>query len=291
MTAGLYGLLAALAWGGADFIARFTGRSIGYQQALFGMLSIGAILTTLVIFLADIPLVFVISGWWLLLVAGIGTMFSTLLLYWGLARGPVTIVAPIVGSFPVFNVFLNVFLGSRLENIQWLACFAVLIGVWIVARASAQFATQLNYTKQHLRKTIFIALASSLGFGVTVEAMQTASLIYGELQTVCITRWISLLPIGLLFLYKKQLPKIKLNYLPLIGLQSFMDTGAFVALAWSAQVENAEIATVTSSSFSIVTILLARYFLKEQVSLVQWSGVFIIFIGVVLLSSFEYLMG
>lgn len=33
MTAALYGVLAAVGWGGADFIARFTSRSIGYQQA------------------------------------------------------------------------------------------------------------------------------------------------------------------------------------------------------------------------------------------------------------------
>ena len=287
MTAGLYGLLAALAWGGADFIARFTGRSIGHQQALLGMLSVGAILLTLIILLFDIPIVFVISGWWLLLVTGIGTMLSTLLLYWGLARGPVTIVAPIVGSFPIFNVILGVLLGSRLENIQWLAFCAVLLGIWIVAHASAQFATQPHYNQQHLRQTICIALASSLGFGVTVAAMQAASPIYGELQTVCIARWISLLSLLLVFLFRKQSPKIKLSCWPLIALQGFMDTGAFVALAWSAQVENAEIATITSSSFSIVTVLLARYFLKEKMSLVQWAGVFIILIGVIVLSSFE----
>lgn len=287
MIAGLYGLLAALAWGGADFIARFTGRAIGPQQALLGMLSVGAILITLLILLLDIPLIFVISGWWLLLLAGIGTMLSTLLLYWGLARGPVTIVAPIVGSFPIFNIILSVLLGSRLKNMQWIACFAVLIGIWMVARAATQFATQPSYNQQQLRKTICIALASSLGFGITVAATQAASPIYGELQTVCIARWISLLSLVLIFLYKKQIPKIQLSYWPLIGLQGFMDTGAFVALAWSAQAEHAEIAAVTSSSFSIVTVLLARYFLKEKMSLVQWGGVLIILIGVILLSGFE----
>jgi len=287
MTAGLYGLLAALGWGGADFIARFTGRAIGHQQALLGMLSVGAITISLIVFLFDIPFIFVISGWWLLLLTGIGTMVATLLLYWGLARGPVTIVAPIVGSFPIFNVILAVILGSRPENIIWIAIFAVFIGVWLVACASSQFESHPDYNRQHLRKTIIIALTSSLGFGVTIAAAQAASPIYGELQTVCIARWISLLSIAIVFIWKKQVPIITVTWWPLIGIQGFMDTGAYVALAWSVRAENAEIAVVTASGFSIVTVLLARYFLKEKMSWTQWCGVLFIVAGVVVLSSFE----
>lgn len=286
MNAGLYGLLAAFGWGGADFIARFTGRAIGHQQALFGMLSVGAVAMSLIIFLFDIPFVFVISGWWLLLLTGIGTMVATLLLYWGLARGPVTIVAPIVGSFPIFNVILALILGSRPDRLQWIAMFAVFIGVWLVAYASSHFESHPDYNRQHLRRTIIIALASSLGFGITVAAAQAASPIYGELQTVFIARWISLLSIALVFIWKKQVPIITVTCWPLIGIQGFMDTGAYAALAWSARTENAEIAVVTASGFSIVTVLLARYFLKEKMSGTQWGGVILIVAGVVVLSIF-----
>ena len=284
MTAGLYGLLAALGWGGADFIARFTGRAIGHQQALFGLLSIGAIAMSLLIYLLDIPLILVVSGWWLLLLTGIGTMVATLLLYWGLARGPVTIVAPIVGSFPLFNVILALILGSRPGIVQSLAMCAVFMGVWLVACASSHFESHPDYNREHLRKTIIIALASSLGFGITVAAAQAATPVYGELQTVCIGRWISLLALALVFLWKKQAPIIRLNYWPLIGFQSFMDTGAYVALAWSTQVENAELAVVTASGFSIVTVLLARVFLKEKMNWMQWGGVLFIITGVIVLS-------
>ncbi len=287
MNAGLYGLLAAFGWGGADFIARFTGRAIGHQQALLGMLTVGAIVISLIIFLFDIPIVFTMTAWWLLLVTGIGTMVATLLLYQGLARGPVTVVAPIVGSFPIFNIMLAVILGARLNNIQWMAIFAVFTGVWLVARASSHFASQPDYNRQHLRQTIIIALASSLFFGITIAAAQAASLVYGELQTVCIARWISLLALALVFIWRRQVPVINLSCWPLIGLQGFMDTGAYAALAWSAQAENAEIAVVTASGFSIVTVLLASVFLKEKMSWIQWCGVLLIVIGVIVLSIFE----
>lgn len=284
MSAGLYGLMAALGWGGADFIARFTGRAVGHQQALLGMLSISAIAMSLIIFLLDIPFVFVMSGWWLLVLTGVGTMVATLLLYWALARGPVTIVAPIVGSFPIFNVILAVCMGSRPEIIQWLAMVAVFLGVWMVACASTHFESHPDYNRQHLRQTIIIALVSSLGFGITVAAAQAASPIYGELQTICIARWISLLCIALVFIYKQQVPIISLACWPLLGLQGFMDTGAYAALALSTQSENAELAVVTASGFSIVTVLLARYFLQERMSRAQWCGVIFIVAGVVVLS-------
>ena len=113
MNPGLWGLLTAVGWGGADFIARFTGRALGYQIALFGMLSVGAVVLTLVVWLADMPLIWDPSGWWLVIATGVGVMVATLLLYAGLARGPVTIVAPIVGSYPTFNVVLALALGVR----------------------------------------------------------------------------------------------------------------------------------------------------------------------------------
>jgi len=64
------------------------------------------------------------------------------------------------------------------------------------------------------------------------------------------------------------------------------DTGAYAALAWSTQAENAEIAVVTASGFSIITVLLARYFLKEIMGWIQWLGVLFIVAGIVVLSSF-----
>ncbi|HKH20359.1 MAG TPA: EamA family transporter, partial [Gammaproteobacteria bacterium] len=92
----LWGLTTALCWGSADFIARFTGRALGYQVALFGMLSVGALIMTAIVWLADLPLVWTSRGWWLIVLTGLGVMVATLLLYWGLVRGPVTVVAPIV---------------------------------------------------------------------------------------------------------------------------------------------------------------------------------------------------
>ena len=100
------GTITALGWGGADFIARFTGRRVGHEFALFGMLSTSTVLLTLVAWLAAPPLVWDSANSWLLPLAGLGLLADTLFLYWALANGPISIVAPISASYPALNLHL-----------------------------------------------------------------------------------------------------------------------------------------------------------------------------------------
>ena len=286
MTAGLYGLLAALGWGGENFIARFTGRAIGHQQALLGMLSVGAVAISLIIFLLDIPFVFVVSGWWLLLISGIGIMLSTMLLYKGLVMGPVTIVAPIVSTFPVINIILAIIQGARPDFLQWCAIASVLGGIWGISYASSHFLKQEEYSKQHLRRAIVIAIASSFGFGISIAASQAATHFYGELQTICMSRWIGLISLALYIVRKKIVPRTVPSCWPLITLQGLLDTSAYVILMLAVHTENPEIAVVTSSGFCVVTILLARVILKEKMSWEHWSSILLIVAGVAVLSSY-----
>ena len=44
-----------------------------------------------------LPFVWNFGGWWLILLTGTGVAVATMLFNWGLAHGPVTIVAPIGG--------------------------------------------------------------------------------------------------------------------------------------------------------------------------------------------------
>ncbi len=284
MNPALWGLVTALGWGSADFIARFTGRGLGHQSALLGMLGISALAFVFLLWGSGMPLVFDLSGWWLLLLAGIGAMVSTLLLYWGLARGPVTIVAPLVGAYPAFNVVFAVALGVRPSALAWAAMAVVMAGILVVARAARSFEDPAVYTRAHLRKTIMIALASAFGFSITIAAAQHASLVYGELQTVAIARWISLLACAALFLIKREAPRLPMRWWPILTLQGLLDGGAYLALVAGGMGEGGEIANVDSSGFGAVTVLLARVFLREAMTWAQWGGIVMIVGSVAVLS-------
>lgn len=139
MNPALWGGLSAVSLGSADFTGRFTSRALGVNSALFGILLVGSTLLSAWVWLADTPLIWDLSGLWLLLLNGISTLVMTLLLYTALVRGPVSIVAPIVTSHPVLVVIFWVSPGTRPSIIQWGAILTTFIGILLVARSVDRF--------------------------------------------------------------------------------------------------------------------------------------------------------
>lgn len=279
MSPAFLGLMTALSWGCADFIARFSGRAVGHHLALFGMLAVSTAVFSVILWISEAPMVWDPSGLWSIAVLGIGMMAATLLLYQALVRGPVSIVAPIVGSYPVVNIVFGVFAGNTLTPFQWAAMAIVMAGVIVVARSSGSFADDHEHTHESLRKTVLISLVAALLFGFTVIGAQQAGRIYGDLTAVCLARWVSLSAIVLIISWRRQSWSIPGRWWPLIGLQGILDGGAYLALA-SGGGPGGEITAVVASAFSVVTIILARLILKEAMTAPQWGGIAMIVFGV-----------
>ena len=195
-----------------------------------------------------------------------------------------TIVAPIVGSFPAFNIVLAVALGVRPGLAEWAAMLAVMLGVFVVARSAQHFEGRGHYTRDHLRTTMGISLGSSFLFALTVAAGQEAGAVYGELQAVCMARWVSLGCCVLLLLARREVPRIPLRWWPAIGFQAVLDGGAYVALLAGSQGAGSAVTAVVASTFSAITVVLARIIIKEPMSWGQWGGIVMILLGVAALS-------
>ncbi|MBT5413850.1 MAG: EamA family transporter [Rhodospirillaceae bacterium] len=284
MNPGLWGAVCAVNLGCADFTARFTSRGVGPANVLLAVMSIGAVLLSGWIWLTEPVLVWDLSRLWLVVLSGASTAIMTLLLYQALARGPVSIVAPIVASHPVLVVLFWVATGHRPEALQWAAMGATMLGALLVARSAGGFVQSGGYTREHLRKTISIAGASALAYAVLVVSGQAAVPIYGELQTLWLGRWIGIGTVLLIFVAKRKTPGIPLRWWPLIGLQSLLDATGYLALFAGSQGEGSEIAAVAASGFGAITTILARIFLREAMGVVQWVGVALVFLGVAVLS-------
>ncbi|MDJ0955831.1 MAG: DMT family transporter [Arenicellales bacterium] len=278
------GGLTALGWGSADFIARFTGQALGYATALFGMLVASAIILTLLVWYWGLQFEASAAGWSLSIVYGIFLLFATLLLYNGLARGPVTVVAPIVGSFPAFNLIIALFLGTRPSSAQWASALLVMAGVIIVARSAEHYEEEEIYSKEHLSKTIMLALGSSLLFGLTVAAGQEAGARFGETQTVFVGRWVAVACCITLFVWQQNIPTVPWRWWPVLVCQGVLDGGAYLALLAGSQGAGSALTAVVASTFSAVTVVLARVILRESMSWLQWGGIVAIVSGVAMLS-------
>ncbi len=288
MDPALWGAVTAATWGGGDFISRFTGRAMGPAVALFGMLIISGAVLTLFVWREIGDIAWDPTGGPLVLLTGVGITAATLLLYWGMARGPVTVVAPIASSYPAFALALVFVLGARPSVLQWSAMAVVVAGVAVVARASGGPGGAADasgeFAPAHIRKSAWIALGASFGLAVASISAQGAATVYGELPTIWMARWIGVVCLAILLAKSGRAPRLPIRWLPLLAFQALLDTTAYVALVLPAGKPGAEIAVVVASGFGAVTVLLARFVLKERMTRAQWAAIAVIVGGVATLS-------
>ncbi|MBT4889837.1 MAG: EamA family transporter, partial [Rhodospirillales bacterium] len=128
--------MSATSLGTADFFAGLTGRAIGYATALLWVYVVSCIGLTTYMFVAGHPMIFALSEQWSIVLFGVMNTVAMLMLYRALARGPLSVAAPIVAAHPVLVVIYAFALGSRLGTVQWLGIAFATLGAIMVARAA-----------------------------------------------------------------------------------------------------------------------------------------------------------
>jgi len=272
--------------GSADFMGRFSGRALGPRNALLGMLSSSALLVSLWVWISDAPLVWRMADLWLVALNGAATTIMTVLLYWGLARGPVSVVAPIVGAHPVIVLLVYVgFAGSQPIAVQWVAMAAIIVGVVMVAGGAEGAKDAGLESRRETCSTLLIALAASAAYAVLVITGQAAAVIYGEVQTLWLGRLASLAMLFVLYGARRDTPALPLLWWPFLILQGMLDAGAYLAFFAGSRGADPEVAVVAASAFGAVTVLLAWGVLKERINLLQWLALLLVFGGVGVLAA------
>ena len=276
-----------MSWGVGDFTARFIGRAVGVPQGLFAVMLVGSLAVGLYIVASGEPLVWELSGLWLLVLNGVATVVATFMLFEALTRGPVSLGSPIVSSYPAFAVPMTVVFGARPEPIHWVAMAATIGGVWLVALAVSRVdaGDRPEYAPAVLRRAVPMALGAAIIFAIAILAADEAIDRYGLPLTLLSGRTIGAIVLGLGLLVMRRSPRIPVRVWPLVLLLATVDTLGYVFVYAGLALENGEFAIVTSSAYSVVTILLARIFLREQVVPLQWLGVAIVIAGMGTLSA------
>jgi drug/metabolite transporter (DMT)-like permease len=284
MNAGIWGGLSALSLGTADFLARFTARGMGKESTLFGVLALGVVLLTGISVLSHQTFAFTASSLWLLAVNGVSTTVMTLLLYQGLARGPVTVVAPIVASYPALIVIFDLAMGDIPTPSQWLGMGLTIFGALVVGRFAGGEPRAATPGSREIRVTIAISIAAAVAYAILVMSGQAAIRTCGEIQALWLGRVISLLALCALLAARRMRPAIPLRWWPALSLQGLLDMGGYLLLLFGSAGEGARIAAVVGSSFGAVTTLLGWLVLRETIGAIQWAGIASVFAGVAILS-------
>ena len=276
MSALALGLVAALCWGFHDICVRFLSRDTPISACIFVVILTGLLFHLGLMTIADGFAPLPARATWLSAAAGVFFIVASFGLYHAFERGPVRLVAPVIASYPILSVAWSAASGVAIAPLQGLAVLAIVAGVGAVAALSDSSESDTP----PIGPTILFALISAVGFAGTFALGQAAAEMSGDMPSTLVTRLVAIaLVVGVLLV-------VKLPFWPgrravwLLILMGCADGVALLSVLKAGTLSNAHYASVSSSMFGLLTIMLAWVFLKERMTSRQWIGCLVAFSGI-----------
>lgn len=208
--------------------------------------------------------------------AGIAFLLANVGLYYSFARGPVRLVSPIIACFSVISVGIAVLEGTQLQISHAIAIGVLMLGITIVGL----FTPEDDQEFPSLGPTIGFAVLAAFGFAGTFKLGQLAAEASTDLSASLISRLTALVLLGSVLSWSgKPIAPGWAAVLPLIGM-GILDSVAIFSVISAAPLPNPEYAAVATSTFGLLTIVLAWGLLKEAMSTAQWVGCLLAFSAV-----------
>lgn len=275
----LFALLAALAWGVADFAGGLGSRGLGAPRVAFVTQLLGAFAAGLaVVLFPGVGPRFSPLAWGAL--SGVGSALGTMALYHGLAVGRMSVVATLSG---VLAALLPVIVGLALGNtLGTAAALGIVIAIPAILLVSWHREPD---TARSPRAGVLYGMLAGAGFGLLFIALSRAGtrsgawpLIPGQIISVLL-----LVPFALRGMRTGAARPRRAVALTL-GAGVLSGTANLLFLAATGRGELAVIA-VLSSLYPAVTVLLARIILSEHWTRSQTIGLVAAVIAVILVSA------
>ena len=274
MVAVALGLAASVSWGLADYIGGTKSRALDLLAVLVVSQSVALVLLVVAVAVRAEGLP---SGESLLYASGAGAagVCGLAALYRGLAVGAMAVVAPIAALGAGIPVAVGVATGERPGPLVVAGLLLALAGVALAAREQAPEGGGAR-----LAVGAGLAAAAALGIGIFLVGMDAA----GDedvLWALTAARLTSVVLLCAAVLATRPDVGAVRPHLGAVAAIGLLDLGANALFTVASTEGLVSVASVCSSLYPVVTILLAASLLKERVRPSQAAGIALVMLGVV----------
>lgn len=269
-----FGLVASCSWGAADFSGGVATRRAPVGSVVVATQAIGLVL--FIVLAAALPHPFpslpdlVWDG-----AAGVADTVGLLAFYRALAVGRMGIAAPITA---VLTATTPTLFGAFFEGVPHplqLAGFVLaVLAIWLLSRSEATSGHSAG------RGLAVLAGLSFGGFLILIDQGAHTTIFW----PLAVARTVSLLFLLMSILLRRQqvLPK-RMALLP-VGVAGLLDAGGSICFVLATHAGRLDVATILSSFYPAITVLLAALILREKVTRLQAIGILLALVASSLIS-------
>jgi len=274
MFAAALALAASATWGVGDFLG-------GVMSRLMRPLAVLAVSQPVGLLALAIPTTIRGQGppgpsvAWACLAAAFGTV-GLAAFYRGMAAGAISVVAPVAGTAAVIPVVYGLATGDRTSTLQQLGFVAAIAGVVL--------SSWERSSGRRIAAGTGFAIVAMLGFGFYFIFLHEAS--SGDfLWAALIFRVTSTSIVWATLLALRVSPRADRRHLPALVVIGLLDSGGNALFAAASAHGAVSVVSVLGSLYPVVTVMLARAWLRERVHRSQEAGVALALAGIVLVSA------
>ena len=283
----LYGLLALIGWGSADFLAGKLSRKIGNLWTALLLTAFSLVFVSAYFLISTTNIGIIPSKTYLYLsLAALFQMIAALSFYKGLTIGKMGLVSAIASPWSIVIVFYSMFfLQESITTPQILAIVIIVIGTVI---ASLHYEKDIKRFSELLNPGVLYALIALLGWGIGFIFLNQAIPLIGWLETELLFLTLTLIFL-LIYIFTWSKTETHLSFKD-VGLWKYSILAGFFSFAAYAgytfgvgKYSKTTVATL-GAAYPIATITLAYVFCKEKLKRTQLLGVFLVILGAILIS-------
>jgi len=263
------GILSALSWGAGDFAGGLATRKLGPYRAVFygDLLGLLELLVVNAFYRETAPAA---SSF---LLAGIGGMCGSIglmTLYYSMARGQMSIAAPVSALFAAaLPVIVGIFTEGLPTFVHFIGFGLALLAVWLISQGDATNRFHVDRLSD-----LRLPLLAGLGFGSYFIIMHYATQeISATLWPMIASRSAATVMLLMFVLIRRESFSVQRNVWGIILVNAILDVGGNFFYILALRYGRLDISAILSSLYPGATVVLAWFFLKERITRTQWVGI------------------